>query len=166
MRAGGLFGVEDAGAGALFCDDIPGVVKGADAEGKAAAADATVELVAEAGESIDAIGEVIAPVLGEVLPVLSGWGTALGKGIEGVANLCEGDARALGDFDEGDAPENVAGVSAVVAFVPPAFDQTLSFVEMDGRDGDATASGDLADGKGGGNVFREFRRSSCHLTSS
>jgi len=122
-------------------------------------------LVAEASEAIDAIGEAITPVRGQAFPVVSGWGTALGKGIEGFANVREGDTRALGDFDQGDAAEDVPGVSAVVAFVTPTFNQPLRFVEMDGGDGDAAAGGDLADGQSGGNGLRGVCRSIWHLTS-
>ena len=61
---GGLVGIEDAGAGALFGEVVTGVIEGTDTQGETAATDAAVELVAEASEAIDAVGEAITPVRG------------------------------------------------------------------------------------------------------
>ena len=128
---------------------VPGIAQRADTEREAAAADAAIELIAQAGEPGDSVVEVGAPVAGKPGPVAGVGSAVAGEGVEGCADIGKGNAGALRHLDEGDAAEDFAGVAPLVALVAPAMNEALSLVEVQRGDGDATAAGNFADGEGG-----------------
>lgn len=67
------------------------------------------------------------------------------------------NADALRDSDEGDTSKRVSLVSTLVAAGPTTDDEAFSFVEMQGRDGDTAALGELA-----GRKFLGFPRRHLH----
>jgi len=124
--------VEEAWAWALSGEIVPGIAQGTGLEREATTTDAAVELIAKAGESLDAVVEVGTPTAGEFVPVFGGRGALIGEGCEGFADLGEGYAGALGDFDDGNAAEYFAGIAALVAGVAPTLDEALCLVEVEG----------------------------------
>src|SRR5690606_17936280 len=140
-------GVDAAGARAFGAEAVVGVGEGAAVEGEAAAADAVGEVVAEPLELLDAVVELAAPGGRQVGPVVAGRGAAFRQFGEGRLDGLERYAEPLGEPDEGDPAEGVAGVTALVARRAPAADQALRLVEVQGRHGDAAALGELADGE-------------------
>src|SRR5690606_15800382 len=132
-------------AGAALGGAVVGVEHAADVEREAAAADAGVEVVAEALEERDALVEERAPAGGEPFPLARRGGAFLGEGGERGADVVEGEADTLRGLDEGEAAEDVATVAALVAGVAGGGDQTAVLVEAQRRGGEAGARGGLAD---------------------
>lgn len=84
------FDQEVAGAGAGLGELVVGVGQGAGAQGQAAAADAVAEVVAQAGELVDACVEFVVPLLGEVGPVGAGGCAVVGQLVQGLADAGQG----------------------------------------------------------------------------
>ena len=62
-----------------------------------------------------------------------------------MANGLQRDAGALGDFDDGNATQDIARVAALVAVGAVALDQALRFLKVQCGDGYAAALSKLAD---------------------
>lgn len=90
-------------------------------------------------------------------PICAVRGTAFRKCAEGFPDFRQWNADALRDSDEGDASKRVSLVSTLVAAGPATDDEAFSFVEMQGRDGDTAALGELA-----GRKFLGFPRRHLH----
>ena len=90
------------------------------------------------------------------------------KFVEGVPDVGEGYAGALGRSDEGEAAQDVAVVAPLVSGRPDAEDETLAFVEVQGGRADTAALGNLADGQlvGGVQVRRGHRNIVLDLNPS
>ena len=102
------------------------------------------------------------------------WVTATGnefagsksKRVRPAGNLGEQVSYTQRNFDDRNAPQNVSAVTALIAGAPPALDQALGFIEMDGRYSDAAARSNLPRGK---RTIDFCRNNFCHkrrLTSS
>ena len=94
---------------------VAGIAQAAPFEGKAAAADAGVELVAQAFEQPDALVEHGPPLLGQPVPVRRTEGVIIRKGGEGPTDLLEREPDPLGDLDERHPPEHRPCVAALAA---------------------------------------------------
>src|SRR5690606_25576260 len=111
---------------------------------KAAAADAAVQLVAQALQPPDPGVQVAPPLPRQALPVGPGRDPVLRQGRQGLADLCQRHPGALRHLDQRHPPQHRARVAALVAGVAGAADQAARLVEMQRRHGDAAARGNLA----------------------
>lgn len=121
-----------ARAGAGLAGRVAGVPDPAHAEREAAAADAAVERVAQAGEHLDLLVEPGAPRAGEAGPVGGGRRALLGQAGERGADLAQRQPDALGDPDEADASQDVGVVHPVAGRVALGVDQPSVLVEPEG----------------------------------
>ena len=141
----GAAGLEQLRPRARGSQDVPGVSQRAGRHRKATAADAAGELVPEAGKLPDPLVEVPLPAGGQLAPVLRGRGPALGQGIERGLDRRKRNSEPLGHLDDRDAAEHLARIAALVPSAPPARDEALRLVEVDGGHGDAAAPRDVPD---------------------
>jgi hypothetical protein len=58
--------------------------------------------------------------------------------------MVQRQAGPLGHLDHGHAAKDIPRIATVIAFIPPAADQSASLIEMERRNRHATAFGDLA----------------------
>src|SRR5581483_7728691 len=108
-------------------------------EREATAADAAGELVAQALERLDAALQLVVPAGREALPVNGRRVAAVRQGSEGAAHRLERDAHALGDLDDGDAPQHAAPVAPLIAGRARRRDQAERLVVAQRRGRDAAA---------------------------
>ena len=66
----------------------------------------------------------------------------------------QGQARPLRYADDGNAAQDFAIVTALISGVAPALDQTLGFVEMEGRNRYSGALSNMSDGERFGDLSR------------
>ena len=92
----------------------------------------------------DAVVEVLAPAGGEPGPVLAGRDAIAGQGGQCLADTRERYAEPLAHPDERDAAQGFAGVPPLIAAGALAGDQAFSFVEVQGRYGNAASDGHVA----------------------
>jgi hypothetical protein len=83
----------------------------------------------------DAAVDVGAPGAGEAFPVAAAGRSFGGEGVERLADLFERDAGGAAGLDERDAAQGGARVAALVAAGAVGMDQSLGFVEAEGRGG-------------------------------
>jgi hypothetical protein len=129
--------LKQAWARTLVRQTVVWIAQGTDVQRKAAAADAIIEPVSKLGQPKDALLNLSPPQGSQSLPVLARRRVIVGKRGKHSLNFAQGYARALRHPDECDAAQDAALKSALVARVSPTRDQTLLFVEMDCRDGQA-----------------------------
>src|SRR5688500_3518298 len=136
-----------AGAGALPAHLVARVRHRAPVQRQAPAADAVAEVVAQVLQVADPGVEPLLPLPCQLQPVVPGRRAAVRQRREHPGDLRERDPDPLPDPDQRDPPERVAAVATLVAAGPAAGDQPLLLVEVQRRDGDATAGRQLADGQ-------------------
>ena len=81
--------------GPSFGEDVGRVYEFADAEGEASAPDASAEPVAKVLQAADPFVKVFLPRGREPLPIATGRGAPLGKGVEGLSDPAQRDAYLL-----------------------------------------------------------------------
>src|SRR3954471_24390484 len=126
---GGDSYVEEAGAGASLGEAVVLVVEVAALEAETAAADAAVEIVAEALEFRDAFVEPATPGLRQLAPVGARRRTVLGQRVERLLDLGERQTDPLRCLHERNPAQGVPLVLPLVAGRPPRPDQPLVLVE-------------------------------------
>ncbi len=123
------------------------VAEPAPVERQAAAADAGVELVAQALEEADALLQHRSPGGGKPLPVARAEAVVSGQGGQGLADLLESEPHPLGDLDERHPPEDGSAEPALPAVGPVRPDESPLLVEPQRGDVDPGAGGDRANGE-------------------
>lgn len=126
------------------------VDQGAFGEGQATAADAFGEPVPHPLKPLDTAVEFGAPTFGCSDPELVGGSFAFGQQCEHVADDRQRDAQMVRGSDEGDPPEGLSAVAALVSGRASAVDEPLPLVEAKGGRWNAAAVGQLTNGELGG----------------
>src|SRR6476659_10305647 len=108
-------GLEEDRAGPARRHLVVGVVERAGAQAQAAAADASVELVAQPLEALDLLVETRPPGAAEPGPVRPGGRPVLRQGGQRVRDLVEAEADSLGGADERDPAQGRLLEAALVA---------------------------------------------------
>src|SRR5262249_158098 len=116
-------------------------------ERQAAAADAFGEPGLEPLELCDALVDARAPFTREPRPILTRGGAARGQLGERGADLVERKSDALGEHDEGDAPQHRARKAAMAGARALGPDEPARLVEAQRRGGHPAAPGNLLDGE-------------------
>ena len=111
----------------MLAENVARIIQRAYSKRETAAADAAVQLIAQASE---AGNPVCAPGSREFFPVIRIWSALARKGFEGFADCNERDARPLSDFNESHAAEDFACVTALIARSAPASDKPFRFIKM------------------------------------
>jgi hypothetical protein len=136
---GNLDRIKQSRSRTLLGQFVPGIAQRADCERQTSTPDAPVQLIAQAGESVDTVVHFCPPPRRQTLPVLRGGRAFPWQRFERPANRSQRNTRALRHFDDRNTTEHVAGIPSLVSTVPPAFDEPLQFIEMKRGDGNATA---------------------------
>src|SRR5947208_14832030 len=97
---------EVVGTGAAIRGLVVGVEQVALVDREAAAADARRQAVAEGLQSLDAVVEVVAPLVREPLPVLAARGAASGEAVKCLADLGQRDSGCPAGLDERDPAQH------------------------------------------------------------
>src|SRR3546814_6749456 len=129
-----LIGIEQARSRSLFGQLIIGIAQGALIDREAAAADTGAHLIAEPGETCDAIIQFVAPFGRKMRPIGSGDSGAGGQGLEPVPDGGKRNAGTLGALDDGNGSTDTAPVPTLISIGSHAHDESLSFVEMQSRE--------------------------------
>ena len=140
-------GKQPSRAGALDRHRVVGVEEGASVEGETPAADACPEVVADALEIVDLLREYVEPTCCHTRPVGFLRCSLRRKFIESTLDVGEWNTCPLRGSDERKTTQDVAWVTALVSCRAHAEDQALALVEVQRRDADPTACGNLADGE-------------------
>ena len=85
------------------------------------------------------------PTLGNLCPVALFWRSLEWEFIGCLFDVRKWDTNSLGRSYEGDSPQYVPVVSALIARVPAAEDQSLAFVEMESGNGETASNRNLSD---------------------
>jgi hypothetical protein len=113
----------------------------ADCKRPTATPDAPVQLIAQAGESGNAVVQSALHAAGKLFPFRAAGVRSPGQRF---ANRSQWNTRALRHFDDRDTTEHFAGIASLVSTIPPALDEPLRFIEMKRRERNATAYRDFA----------------------
>jgi NAD(P)H-dependent FMN reductase len=127
----------------LFPQLVVGVGQLAAVDGQAAASDAVGEVVAQLLQTADSLIECVLPAARQAFPVAAGGHPTVGEVPQHRGDVGQRDAHPLGNADEGDDAQRVTAVAALVAAGAPAGDEALAFVEVQRRNRDAAALGQL-----------------------
>src|SRR3546814_2054016 len=100
-----LIGIEQARSRSLFGQLIIGIAQGALIDREAAAADTGAHLIAEPGETCDAIIQFVPPFGRQMRPIGSGDSGVGGQGLEPVPVGGKRNAGTLGELDDGNGTE-------------------------------------------------------------
>jgi hypothetical protein len=124
---------------------VVGIEQLAGVDRQTAAADAGREPVADRLERRDAVVNVLAPALGQPLPVAAVRGPVRRQGGKGRADPVERYTRRAAGLDQRDPPQHGSLVAALVPGRSLRDDQPFTFVETERRRCHAAAGCNLAD---------------------
>jgi len=139
-----LFELQPDRAGAVGGEHVVGIGECARSQAQATAAYAVGEIVAQPLQVQDPVIEVGAPASGQPGPVPAGRNPIGGQCGQRCTDTGQRNAQPVRHPDEGNPPQGVAAVAALVARRAAAGDQSLPLVEVQSRDRHAGPMGEFA----------------------
>ena len=155
---------QQARSGPLLGQFVTRIAQRTVLQGKAATADAEVQLVAHASGELDLFLQRLLPGAAYFLPIRFGRNAVGWQILKGRFDLLQRKAQTLSHLDETEDAKLAPGEASLVPFIADAAHQPLGFVKMDCRNGDAAASGQLTDGQH--LLFTFLKPHAAQLTSS
>lgn len=139
--------LQDLRSWALGCHFIVRIPQRTVLQGKAAAADAKVQLISQIGGQLDLFLKLLIPKPAHLLPIFLRRCTVSRHVFKCLFDFLQGKAKSLRHFDKGQDPELAPREDPMVFPIPDTVYQLLGFVEVNGRNRDSAATGHFPDGK-------------------
>lgn len=149
-------GLKQARPRTFCCQFVPWIAQWTHTNGKAAAADAAIQLIAQPREARNTPVKLRTPARRQLFPILCRGSAPVWQCGQCLSNSGQRNPRTLRNLDDSNPTKYLARIPALVAAIAPAVDQSPRFVKVQRGHRHATALGHFPDGedRGDGRLIR------------